>query len=230
MSYPIDRFNELADEYDEFTDAMPNYREMNETILEYFEVWFDRHSPETICELGCGTGTMTRTLVEEFGPDQYLALDGAGNMVEETIGRFADYSGPTHVQFEQTTFEEWDPDEQFDVVYSSLSIHHMSDSDKQSLYRTIRDSLNQPGLFLYVDLFSPPDSLADYYFDLNKTRRLELGMSEEEFQERWQSHLDNDRPSDWTRTMEWLSEAGFDTVDCGWKNGNRSLFLATQRQ
>jgi tRNA (cmo5U34)-methyltransferase len=226
MSNPVDRFNELAEEYDEFTDAMPNYREMNEMVLELFERWFEDHPPESICELGCGTGTMTRTVVDEFEPDHYVALDGAEKMVERAVDTFSDYTGPTHVRFEKQVFEEWSPETTFDVVYSSLSIHHMSDPDKRALYRTVREALNTDGLFLYADLFDPPEALDNYYYEVTRQRRLDGGMTEEEFEERWQSHLDNDCPSSWFDSLDWLTEAGFETVDCGWKNANRAVLMA----
>lgn len=228
MTDPIERFNELADDYEQFSNSMPKQDEMNETVLELFQQWFSKNPPTSVCELGSGIGTMARTIVDEFKPDQYLALDGAENMVERSIKSFVDYNGPTHVRFEQQAFEEWSPEESFDCVYSSLSIHHMTGDQKQTLFRRIYDSLEPGGLFLYADIFEPPESLADFYYKITRQRRLNMGMTEDEFEERWQSHLENDRPSNWLSTIDWLKEAGFSTVDCAWKNMNRAILLANE--
>jgi len=226
MSNPIDRFNEIAGEYDEFTDSMPNFDEMNETTLEIFEHWFESRPSGSICELGSGTGTMARTIVDTFQPERYLALDGAEKMVEQTIKAFTDYTGPTHVRFEVQRFESWEPRESFDCLYSSLSIHHLKHRAKRRLFKRIQKSLNENGLFFYADIFSPLEDLSQFYFKIHKHRRLKSGMSEEEFQKRWQSHLENDIPSEWNNTVSWLNKAGFESVDCVWKNMNRAILLA----
>ncbi|MFB6346153.1 MAG: hypothetical protein ABEK50_10320, partial [bacterium] len=58
MGSPIERFNELAEKYEEFRDTISKYDEMNSVMLEVFDSWNRESAPKSICELGCGTGTM----------------------------------------------------------------------------------------------------------------------------------------------------------------------------
>ncbi|MFB6356508.1 MAG: trans-aconitate 2-methyltransferase [bacterium] len=228
MDDVIDRFDDVAGDYEEFTDTVPNYDEMMRTIGEIFNVWAQEKSPRSICELGTGQGRHTRTIVEQFRPETYVGVDGAQSMIRRTRERFESYDGPTDTTFIQASFQDWTPDQHFDWIFSSLSIHHMEDSEKRRLFEKIHNHLNEHGRFLLCDLTRRPEGLVDFYREVERHRMLQQGLSEEEIQERKEIHVTSDVPAYFDDLVTWLKDTGFNSVDCVWKNFNRVILVGAK--
>lgn len=225
MANPIERFNQLAEDYDEFTATMPNHEKMNEIILEFFNHYGKTHSIQSIADLGCGTATMGRTLIEILQPESYLGLDGARQMLDKARETLGEYEGPTEIEFLHRSFTEWSPEDNFDLVYSSLSIHHLTDQEKWSLFSRIHDCLRPEGLFLYADIFKAESGWEELFKSVHWERRRELGMSEDEVEECWQGHKENDKPATIRDTRKGLDRAGFGDIEILWKNLNRTVWI-----
>jgi len=225
MNNPIKRFNELADAYDEFTETMPNHEEMNSILLEFLGHYHSFKQFDEIADLGCGTGTMARTLIEQFKPASFLALDGASQMLEKARKTLQGCDGSTEIEFQHNSFTEWSPKNQYDLIYSSISIHHLTDAEKWKLFQRIHNGLKPDGVFLYADIFKPDPGWAEVFKTIHWERRRKLGMSEDEIEQRWQSHKDNDRPARLPRTLRELKRAGFQEIEILWKNLNRAVII-----
>ncbi len=54
--------------------------------------------------------------------------------------------------------------EKYDIVISSLSIHHLKDHSKRIIYSKIYESLNNGGIFLNLDqVYAPSSENEDIY-------------------------------------------------------------------
>ena len=226
MSNPIKRFNELADVYDEFTETMPNHDEMNSVLLEFLEHYHGVQPFDRIADLGCGTGTLARTLIEQYKPTTFLALDGASQMLKKARKTLKDCDVPTDIKFQQESFTDWSPTHRYDLVYSSIAIHHLADEEKWKLFHRIYGGLETGGLFLYADIFTADPGWTEIFKTIHWERRRKLGMSEDEIEQRWQSHKDNDRPAQLDQTLKALEQAGFQEIELLWKNLNRAIIIA----
>jgi malonyl-CoA O-methyltransferase len=69
-------FNRAASSYDEYAVLQ---REVESRLLERIE--FQRHEPRMILDLGCGTGSASRTLARQFPQANVIALDWAPAML-----------------------------------------------------------------------------------------------------------------------------------------------------
>lgn len=225
----LDHFDELAEEYEDFTEGIPNYREMMGVIREVFDQWERTGSLDRVLELGTGTGKLARAVVDSYQPDFFRGLDGSDNMVTETRNRFDGYDGSAELDFERVEFSQWTPEESYDLVYSSLAVHHLKNPAKRNLFATIYKALKPGGHFLLCDVFRRRSGLIDFYKTIKHHRLLEKGLSEDEAEEHWESHVPNRTLADWEKLFEVLEEIGFSAVDCVWRDMYRSIFVADRR-
>jgi ubiquinone/menaquinone biosynthesis C-methylase UbiE len=111
---------------------------------------------EQILEVGCGTGTLTLAAAAKAGPQSQAAgIDIAPDMIE-TARRKALKAG-LQVQFQVGRIEAIPfPDSQFDLVLSSLMLHHIhGDAAKQQGMQEMLRVLKPGGRLLIVDVIPP---------------------------------------------------------------------------
>jgi 2-polyprenyl-3-methyl-5-hydroxy-6-metoxy-1,4-benzoquinol methylase len=89
-----------------------------------------------ILELGCSDGFMTKLLAEIASA--HVVVDAASDFIEK-----ARLSVPAKVTFHRALFEEYDPDEKFDVVVMSFILEHVV--DPRALIARARTWLATPG-------------------------------------------------------------------------------------
>jgi len=82
-------FDRAASSYDDYAVLQ---REIESRLLERIE--FQRHEPDRILDLGCGTGSASRTLAGQFPQAGVIALDWAPAMLAETGSRGVEHKSP----------------------------------------------------------------------------------------------------------------------------------------
>jgi tRNA (cmo5U34)-methyltransferase len=210
-------FGSMVESYDSLIRrAVPRYDEMTFRLLEYLP-----EKAERILELGCGTGNLSLFLARKF-PTAWLTLvDGSPDMVAVACARIED-AGPdllTEASFIAARFEELElPEHPFDLVVSSISLHHVS--DKASLYRWIRSALRAGGRFCFADqIRGEPES----NHRVNWDRWLEFcrapgNCSEEEIESLLEHAAAHDHYTRLSDHISQLARAGFGEIDCVWRN------------
>jgi tRNA (cmo5U34)-methyltransferase len=117
----------------------------------------------------------------------------------------------------------------FDLVISSLSIHHLEDPEKRALFRRIHDILRDRGVFINIDLIRGPTPVLEEFYCKNwfeKMRR--AGASEDEIRAGIERRRAFDRDALLDDQLLWLREAGFTDVDCVYRNFKMGLFLGVK--
>lgn len=229
MTQVLDRFEEVADDYESFVQQIPKYDRIVETLVEVLDQLNRESNPETVVDVGVGTGNLAEVVIERFAPDAFHGVDGVEAMIEQARVRLDSISS-TDVTFECTAFETWQPDGAYDWVYSNLSIHHLHDFEKRDLFDRIQRALTPEGTFLISDLVRIPGKRSEFYETIYRERLSSLGYGDAEIQNRWEQHEEHDIPSELRATLRWLREAGFGTVECVWKDFNRAIILASKRK
>ena len=150
---------------------------------------------ESVLDVGCGTGTLTLLAAAKAGPEGGVCgLDPSPEMIEVARGK-ATRSGAA-ARFEVGVIENIPfPDGHFDLVLSSLMLHHLPDDLKRTGFAEILRVLKPGGRLLAVDLQEPENPLL---------RRLLMTLF-------LHSHV-RSSPRDLARMME---EAGFAGVEWG---------------
>lgn len=205
-------FNSFASEY---TAAIkrdsPRYSDMIHSLVESLPKSF---VASNILELGCGTGNLTLALQHTYPQANITATDSSDELLAICRHRL-----PKHVKVKQMDMRDFtQPNEPYDLICSSLAIHHLSSDEKSELFNQIFHAIQDGGFFIFCDLFR---SEAKYLDEINQSiwhsDAFEAGTSEEEWN-KWQYHVKmHDKPDSLANQMTWLKESGFSVVECVWR-------------
>jgi tRNA (cmo5U34)-methyltransferase len=167
---------------DAYLDAMlaeiPSYLELQEQVAAAtggLEV-------SRVLELGVGTGETARRVLERYPEADWTAIDAN----EAMLGRARE--ALPHAELRLSRLEDPLPHGPFDLVVSSLVVHHLDGAAKQDLFRRLFDVLRPGGVFVLGDVVVPDDP-ADVQIEID-----------------WVVDLP-DRLDD---QLEWLRAAGFE--------------------
>ena len=123
----MDRFDWTPDQYLERIRAkIPRYDELQEEAIAAIPL-----SPERVLELGMGTGETTRRLLEAHPDAWVIGLDSSPDMVFR--------ARQTYDDVQLARMEDPLPDGPWDLVISVLSVNDLTDEQKQSLFRRVKD-------------------------------------------------------------------------------------------
>ena len=114
-------------------------------------------APAVILDVGCGTGTLTVQLSQQFPHSQIIGLDGDPTAL--ALAEQKQQPGPAirYVQGLSTGLPFTSGST--DVVTCSLLLHHLSDGDKQATLQEIRRVLTPNGELVICDWGKPANRL-----------------------------------------------------------------------
>ena len=113
----------------------------------------------TFLDLGAGTGAAARAVLAEYPRATAILADFSLQMMAEGENQMAQYSGRyRYVEFDMLS-SEWPAGvpTPLDAIVSALSIHHLPDARKQTIFREIRSHLVPSGWYLNYDPIRAPD-------------------------------------------------------------------------
>jgi tRNA (cmo5U34)-methyltransferase len=217
-------FDASVDYYDDWMrKALPSYVGIFAAALE--QIPFKKAAPIRVLDLGAGTGLFSWHVLEEYPAAMFTLCDLAPKMLEIARQRFSPYPGQFTYLIED--YRQISTDQTFDLVISSLSIHHLSDEDKRALFARIHSLLDNDGLFINIDqVWGPTEYWQAHYWDqwLEKVRR--SGASEDQIEASVQRRTEYDREASLADQLHWLGQAGFSQVDCVYKHAFIGVFCA----
>jgi len=217
-----EHFETEAFEFDsQIIKIIPYYEQMITALID--SVQFEPFAAIRIIDLGCGTGTVAKRLGDKFPNSTIVCLDIASKMIE--IAKYK-MSGRKNTEFIVGDFSKIEFKEPFDVVVSSLALHHIqTDEEKKEFYTKIYKVLTNSGQFLNADVVL---ATTDYQQNINMNRWIDYmnkSVPMDEIQQRWlPAHKTEDRPSILMDQLKWLDEIGFENVDVIWKYYNFSVY------
>ena len=106
---------------------------------------------ETVLDVGCGTGTLAIVAKRRVGPNGSIyGVDASAEMIDRAKRKAR--RGGVDVSFRNGVVEALPyPDASFDVVLSTLMLHHLPRKARQECAREIRRVLKPGGRVLIVD-------------------------------------------------------------------------------
>ena len=209
------KFNKGAKSYDrQRSIVIPNLDQLYTIITDLA----DSNIPTPkILDLGAGTGLLTENLFKKYSRGSFTLIDISEEMLDIAKKRFKDYHNFKYIlgDYLKTDFEE-----SFDIVVSSLSIHHLDDNDKRIIYSKVYELLNVKGIFLNADQVLAPDSENEYIYQKNWLEKIETGTLNQDEKEIIIDRMKHDKPSTLENNIIWLKNCGFTNVDIFYKYYN----------
>ena len=214
-------FNTAAADYDQLRQILiPCFDDFYRTAVEVIP--FNRTTPLKGLDLGAGTGLYSGMVQAVFPNAEFTLLDLATEMLEKAKTRFSQLGKSPKIligDYIETDFEG-----SYDLVISGLSIHHLSDPDKERLYQQIYNALKPGGIFVNAEqVLGKTPELEKCYRQhwLDSVRA--LGISDEELKAA-KKRMEYDRMATLEAQLGWLEAAGFQDVDCWYKNFSFAVF------
>lgn len=203
-------YDSISKNYNEaIRRCVPEYDELLKSLFIYLKPDF---SPKSILELGCGTGNLTQIVQQRYPTANITAVDISGECINECKSRI---SSPK-VEYVKCDFKEIDfPIDTFDLVISSISIHHLKDIDKEILFQRLHKFQAPNGVLSFCDQFrGETDFMYQKHIERWKTFALKQGASIDEW-EMWMKHQqDHDYHSTLSNHLQWIKNSGYKFVDC----------------
>ncbi len=145
MSDVKEDFEMFASEYDEWIDkACPFYHEAMDTLMQAAPP-----NVHFILELGCGTGNLSKLLLEAYPKATMTVVDVATNMLAITKEKLSGYSQQVH--FVESYFEKFHSEYKYDLIASSLAIHHLEGKQKDHFFDKAYTMLHSGGALILMD-------------------------------------------------------------------------------
>jgi tRNA (cmo5U34)-methyltransferase len=110
---------------------------------------FESDAPIRVLDLGAGTGLFSQHVLQKYPKATFVLWDLAVKMLDVAVQRFAEQAG--RFEFVIEDYRNLRAVEEYDLVISSLSIHHLSDEEKRRLCRQVYAALKAGGAFVNVD-------------------------------------------------------------------------------
>ena len=223
-------FNKYAGQYDQSRKKLiPCFDDYYQTMLEVIP--FGQDSALEVLDLGAGTGLVAGLVAANYPGARITLVDIAGEMLAKARNALAGYDN----NFEFVTADyvagwSFGPVErEFDLIISSLSIHHLEDEAKRNLFRKIFANLKPGGVFVNADQALGETEAIE---KVNHNKWLEqaraLGATELELAASLE-RMREDRMAPLDDQLQWLREAGFAEVTCWYKNYSFIVYSGMKR-
>jgi len=213
-------FDAGADQYDrQRRMVIPCFNDFYQTAIDLIP--FNGTDSFTFLDLGAGTGLLTAFIISAFPNATVTLMDLSEKMLEKAQERF---SLNKRVNFLVWDYSHSTLPEEYNLIVSAMSIHHLSDNEKKSLYQRVFDALKREGAFINADLVKgETDQVEQKYQDTWMNWIKEAGLSKNELL-KIIDRMRYDRPSSLNIQLQWLKEIGFSNVDCYYKYFNFAVY------
>jgi tRNA (cmo5U34)-methyltransferase len=226
MDHVKEHFETEAKEFDEIIfKIIPYYSRMIEALMDSVHFSYDKSF--RVIDLGCGTGTVAKRISEKFPNSEIVCLDIASNMIDLAKQKLKDH---TNTRFITGDFSTFDFDSKFDLVVSSLALHHLeNDHSKKQFYKKIYELLSDSGQFINADVIL---ASTDFHQEVYMNRWIEYmnkTYPKDQIYNNWiRKYHTEDRPAKLMDQLKWLEEIGFKSVDVIWKYYNFSVYCGSK--
>lgn len=211
----VQKFNDGANQYDsQRSKLIPCFDDFYSIPISIINT---HSSTPTVLDIGSGTGLFTSLLLKKYPKANITLIDISEKMTDIAKERFSNFSNINYIIDDYTSYEF---DSKFDIIISSLSIHHLTDVEKRNLYQRVYSFLNEDGIFLNADqVLGHTPFLENLYKNDWKNKVENSGLTEDELQTA-NERTKLDKMSTLADQLNWLKESGFKDVDCIYKYFN----------
>jgi tRNA (cmo5U34)-methyltransferase len=161
-----------------------------------------------ILDIGAGTGLMSEFVMQRVSTASLYLLDESTEMTAKALIRLEQYKPTLFIQ----SMTEPLPAKQFDVVISSVAIHHLKHEEKRGLFERIFHALAQGGVFVNAEqILGETEWEEKLYDEMHISGARALGSDEDEIRAA-RERMKYDRCATLSEQTSWLQESGFQNM------------------
>jgi tRNA (cmo5U34)-methyltransferase len=219
-------FDTAAEDYDRARrQLVPPFDDFYGTVVD--SIPHEREDAIRVLDLGAGTGLLSAFVAQAFPRARMMLVDASPDMLGVARRRFADEL--ERFEMRVVNYAREPLPEEYEVVMSALSIHHLDGTEKRELFRKVYGMLCNGGVFVNADqiLGSTPEIEARYRETWLRQVR-ERGVGEEDLAAAL-TRTEEDKMSTLEEQEAWLEEAGFLQVDYPYKNYSFAVYVGRKR-
>lgn len=168
----------------------------------------------TLLDLGAGTGLELDFILPHHPHLQVTAIDLTAEMLAELSKKHPAVTTVCSDYF-ATDFGVVC----YDAAVSVESMHHFEKEKKLTLYRRVKNSLKDGGVYIECDYMVETQAEEDRFFAECRHQRKEMGLPDD-------SYYHCDTPCTVDNQIQLLKDAGFDVVEHLFRQGGTSVLIA----
>lgn len=206
----LEAFNKASNDYDKYRkQTIPNMEIYYNTVVKLTKEY---QNPE-ILDLGAGTGILTEMMYKQHPNSNITLVDLSAEMIKIAKEKFKDKD----FEYIECDYLNYDFKRKYDIIVSSLSIHHLTDEEKKSIYKKIYNLLNPGGVFINADQVKGATPYTEQIYKRQDEMHLAKQEMPEEEKEILRERRKLDKQATLLDTIGWYDEIGYKNVDIYYK-------------
>jgi len=176
-----------------------------------------------VLDIGAGTGLFTQFIYQQRKDLHFTLTDISDEMLALAKERFA---GLSNFEFDEYDFSSGPITQKYDLIISSLAIHHLEDEQKATLYQYVFNALNKGGIFINADQVEGRSPWFDGFYKSNwKETVMNSGLDQQAIDRAFE-RIKLDKFAKLETQLQMLENAGFQETDCIYKHNNFVVMAA----
>ena len=223
----------VNDYLDAVESGIPQRKRMFELTKSFYVNFLGERKGNRVLDLGCGDGILTEEILSVDRTASATLVDMSAEMLDKAKKRLQGREG---INFIESTFQDLMTSgsdlPEFDLVMSSLAIHHLPMPQKKELFQFIHSHLRDGGFFVNIDCILPPtDALEQWYLKLWDewfSKRCSDPVKVKSFVDQiYDHHMEDQHHKNldplWSQ-LQALEEVGYRDVDVLFKEGVLTIY------
>ena len=208
-------FDKAAKDYDAARKQLiPCFDEFYGTAMDLIS--FNEADNLQVLDLGAGTGLFTSLVAQQYPDAEFTLYDLSSAMLSEAKTRFEKIN--SKINYIEKDYSADGIDGEYDLIISALSIHHLTDNEKEILFRNIYKSLKPNGLFINADqVLGETNNIEQTYRNVWLKQVKDNGVTDSTLSAALE-RMKEDKMSTLIDQLLWLKKANFQEVNCWYKN------------
>jgi tRNA (cmo5U34)-methyltransferase len=221
-----DVFDKSADIYDDDRRVLiPCYDDFYTITLDVIPFGFGHEL--RVLDLGAGTGVLAKMIASKYPRAQLELVDISPAMLQIAETSFSQ-NNLARISFQVMDYVQDSFKDTYDLIVSSLSIHHLDDSDKEKLFHKVITLLEPGGFFVNADQVLGENEVAENIFRKTWLRQVkERGVTDSALQASLE-RMKEDKMAPLSSQISWLEQAGFVDITTWYQHYNFVVYSGTK--